>query len=154
MKWRDLSDPTLWFLEISNTTRVCSSDKMTPIYFLRLSKVWSMLHHGSVWLIHKKMLLNTFMYFSGIFRCFSSQNLSFCHFHFFSWWSIRFPQQNFNQSVTWIGGFQLSAELYANWIFNSDLYFIATSWNISIKRHVLKQSYLFAIVFFRHFRSK
>ena len=27
---------------------VCSSDKMAPIYFLRLSKVWSMLHHGSV----------------------------------------------------------------------------------------------------------
>ena len=28
--------------------RVCSSDKMAPIYFLRLSKVWSMLHHRSV----------------------------------------------------------------------------------------------------------
>ena len=31
---------------------VCSSDKMTPIYFLHLSRVWSMQHHGSVWLVH------------------------------------------------------------------------------------------------------
>ena len=40
-----------WNNQRCNQSRVCSSDKMTPIYFLRLSKVWSILHHGSV---HKK----------------------------------------------------------------------------------------------------
>ena len=37
---------------------------MTPIYFLHLSNVWSILHHWSVWRVHKKrcylMLLSTF----------------------------------------------------------------------------------------------
>ena len=61
------------FLQKLSSLRVCSSDKMTPIYFLHLSKVWSMLHHGSVWLVHKKMLLNTFMYFFGIFFVVSHQ---------------------------------------------------------------------------------
>ena len=28
-----------------STVRACLSDKMAAIYFLRLSKVWSMLHH-------------------------------------------------------------------------------------------------------------
>ena len=50
-----------------NQSRVCSSDKVTPIYFLRLFKVWSILHHGSVGLVHKKMLRNTFICFFGIF---------------------------------------------------------------------------------------
>ena len=38
---------------------MCSSHKITPIYFLSVSKVWSMFHDGSVWLVHKKILLNT-----------------------------------------------------------------------------------------------
>ena len=38
----------LWFKPIGWLLGVCSSDKMAPIYFLRLSKVWSMLHHRSV----------------------------------------------------------------------------------------------------------
>ena len=45
---------------------VYSSEKMTPIYFLRFSKVWSILHHGSVGQVHKKcslVLLHTFMTF-------------------------------------------------------------------------------------------
>ena len=92
---------------------VHSSDKMTPIYFVRLSKVWSMLHHGSVWLVHKKIYLKLLCAFLAYFYCFSSQNLCFYHFHFFFWWSIKFPQQNINQSETWISGFQLSVELYA-----------------------------------------
>ena len=29
--------------------------------------------------------------------------MGFYHFHFFFWWSIKFPQQNINQSKTWIG---------------------------------------------------
>ena len=32
----------------------------------------------------------------------------FLLFSFLFWWSIKFPQQNINQSETWIGGFQLS----------------------------------------------
>ena len=42
---------------------VCSSDNMAAIYFLRISKVWNILHHGSVWRVHKKMFLNVFIYF-------------------------------------------------------------------------------------------
>ena len=49
---------------------MCSSDKMTPIYFIRLSKVWSVLHHGSVGRVHKKMLLYVFTYIFGIFLLF------------------------------------------------------------------------------------
>ena len=43
---------------------------MTPIYFLHLSKVWRMLHHGSVRLVHKKcylIILCTFLAF--LFCC-------------------------------------------------------------------------------------
>ena len=43
---------------------------MAPIYFLCLSKVWGILHYGSVWCIHKKMFLNAFIYFSDIFVLF------------------------------------------------------------------------------------
>ena len=39
--------------------------------------------------------------------------MCFYHFHFFFWWSIKFPQQHINQSETWIGGVQMSVELYA-----------------------------------------
>ena len=46
---------------------VRSSDKMSPIYFVRLSKVWSILYHGLVGQVHKKMLFNSFIYFFGIF---------------------------------------------------------------------------------------
>ena len=48
-----------------------SSEKMTPIYFLRFSKVWSILHHGSVGQVHKKcslVLLHTFMTFFVVFH--------------------------------------------------------------------------------------
>ena len=34
--------------------QVCSSDKMIPIYFLPLCKVWSILHQGSVGRVHEK----------------------------------------------------------------------------------------------------
>ena len=46
------------------------------------------------------------------FLLFFSTNLCFLHFHFFLWWSIKFPQQNINQSETGIGGRKLSVELY------------------------------------------
>lgn len=41
-------------------------DKMIPIYCLRLCNVWSILHHGSVGWVHKKMSLNACIYFFGI----------------------------------------------------------------------------------------
>ena len=47
-----------------------SSDKIIPIYFLRLSKVWSILHHGSVWRVHKKCYLLPLCTFLAFFRCF------------------------------------------------------------------------------------
>ena len=52
---------------------------MTPIYFLRLSKVWSMLHQGSVWLVHKKcyLMLLSFMYPFGFFLCAFIISISF-----------------------------------------------------------------------------
>ena len=42
--------------------RVCSSHKITPIYFIRLSKVWSMLHHGSVGRVQSKECYYVFTY--------------------------------------------------------------------------------------------
>ena len=44
--------------------------------------------------------------------CLPSWNLCFYHFHFFFWWSIKFLQQNINQSKMWIGFIQIPAELY------------------------------------------
>ena len=75
----------------------------TNIFYLP-PKVWSTLHHGSVWPVHKKKLLNAFMYFFWHFFVFHHE-IYFYHFHFFRA-SIKFPQ-------TWIGGFQLSMELCA-----------------------------------------
>ena len=36
---------------------VCSSDKIIPKYFLRLCKVWSILHHMSVGRVHNKNVI-------------------------------------------------------------------------------------------------
>ena len=44
---------------------------------------------------------------------FSSKNLCFYYFHFFFWWSIKFGQQNINQSETGTDDKKLSVELYA-----------------------------------------
>ena len=49
---------------------MCSSDKRSPIFFLCLSKVWSIFCHWLVGRVHKKMLLNAFMYFFSIFLLF------------------------------------------------------------------------------------
>ena len=55
----------------SSIQRVCSSDKMMPIYFLHLSYVWSIFYHGLVGRVHKKyylMLLYTFSAFFVVFH--------------------------------------------------------------------------------------
>ena len=87
------------------TSGVCSSDKNPPIYFFRLSKLWSISHHGSVGRGHKKCYLMRSLFFiiKFVFLSFS--------FLFF-WWSIKFSQQNINQSETRIGSFQLSVEMH------------------------------------------
>ena len=55
------------------------------------------------------MLLYTF---SAIFFFFFYHKICvFIILNSFFWWSIKFAQQNINQSEAWIGGFQLSVEL-------------------------------------------
>ena len=65
------------------TSGVCSSDKKTPIYFLRLSKVWSISHHGSVGRGHKKCYLLLFLFFIIKFVFLSFSFLSFFLSFFF-----------------------------------------------------------------------
>ena len=67
------------------TSGVCSSDKNTPIYFLRLSKVWSISHHGSVGRGHKKCNLILFLFFiiKFVFLSFSFLSFFFLFFLFF-----------------------------------------------------------------------
>ena len=100
---------------------VCSSGKSIPIYFLCLSKIWGILHYGSVGRVHKKMFLNTFVYFFTSLTfffvfdhkiCVLIYFICFSFLFFFFLWSIKFPQQNTNQPETWIGGLKLSVELY------------------------------------------
>ena len=67
-----------------------------------------------------KMLLNAFFIFHYkicVFIIFISFFLSF--FLFFFWWSIKFSQQNINQSETRIGSFQLSVELHTRLFYKS-----------------------------------
>ena len=64
------------------TSGVCSSDKRTPIYFLRLSKVWSISHHGSVGRDHKKCYW-FFLFFIIKFVFLSFSFLSFFFLFFF-----------------------------------------------------------------------
>ena len=62
-------------LNESTVLTVCFSDEIIPIYFLCLSKVWSILHLESVCCVHKKMLVNASIclffvaFFCCIFRC-------------------------------------------------------------------------------------
>ena len=54
------------------------------LYFLRISKVWSMLYLGSVGRVQRKQYISLFTYtFLECSYCFSSKNLCFCHFYFF-----------------------------------------------------------------------
>ena len=70
----------------------------TNIISSRLSKVWSILHHGSVGRVQKKMLVNTFKCFYGIILLFFIAKFVvvffFIFIFFFFWLSIKFPQQN------------------------------------------------------------
>ena len=72
------------------------------LYFLRITKFSSMLHHGSVGRVHSK----EFLYLLGIFCCFLLKKLYFHFFFFFFWWSIELPQQNINQPELMISNCQ------------------------------------------------
>ena len=59
-----------------------------------------------------KTLLHVFIHFFGILLLFFIIKIGFYDFRSFLWWSIKFPQQNINQSKTGIDGPKLSVELY------------------------------------------
>ena len=83
------------------------------LYFLRISKVSSMLLHGSVGRVHSKEYHFIFKYtFFTFFFVFHQKKLCFYRFHFFFWWNTKFLQQNINQPETGIGDKKLPAELY------------------------------------------
>ena len=75
------------------------------LYFLRISKVWSKLHHGPVGQAQIKercsLLTYTFWHFLLLFFI---KRIVFLSFSFlFFWQKIKFPLQNINQSKTWVG---------------------------------------------------
>ena len=88
---------------------VCSTDNfLSPLFSVPL-KVSVMLHYGSVRRVHSKQC---YFIFSWHFFVVFNQKICFYHFHFFSWWSVEFPQQNINQTETGIGDKNLSPDLY------------------------------------------
>ena len=96
----------------------CSTGNSLSSVFLCIFKVWSMLSITIQWgLVQKKECYFMLKYtFSTFFcYCFSSKNSCFNHFHFLFWWSIKFLQQNINQSETRIGDTKLSLELWKWW---------------------------------------
>ena len=90
------------------TKRTNFSSPMFP----QISKVWSMLYHRSVRRVQSKQCSSLFTdTFFGIFLFLFIKKLVY-HFTFFFLASIKFPQQNINQSETGIGDMKLSVELY------------------------------------------
>ena len=84
------------------------------LYFLRISKVWSKLHHGPVGQAQIKercsLLTYTFWHFLLLFFI---KRIVFLSFSFlFFWQKIKFPLQNINQSKTWVGDKKLLDQLY------------------------------------------
>ena len=82
--------------------------------FLRISKVWSMVHHGSVGWVQKFRIKNAswcvHIIFWHVFAVFHQKNCFYHFFFFFFWWSIKFRQQNSNHSETRIGEKKLPVE--------------------------------------------
>ena len=96
--------------------RVCPTDNfLSPMLLLYPCKVSGMLHHGSVGPAHSKECYYNLSlhilpwHFVVVFH----QKNVFLSFHFFFWWSIKFLQQNINQSETGTCYKKLSVELYA-----------------------------------------
>ena len=82
------------------------------LYFLWISKVLSMLHHGSVeyYFIFKECYFILTYAFLALFWSFWSKKFCFYNFHFIFWWSIEFLQKNINQSETRIGDKKLNCQ--------------------------------------------
>ena len=81
------------------------------LHFPRICKAWSMFHHGSLgWVLSKEYYFVFTYNFLTFFFCFSSK--IFFDFYSFFWQSIKFPQQNINQSETGIGDMKLSLAMY------------------------------------------
>ena len=89
---------------------------LSPIFSLFVSKIWSMLHQGSIGRVQSKERYFIFMFhFFDIFVVFHQFFLFFCYyflfFFFFIFWLL---QQNTNLSETGIDHKKLSVELFAH----------------------------------------
>ena len=101
---------------LSKILRVCSIGIFLYLCYLRITKVWSMLHHESVgWVQGKECSFFVHIYFFWhFFVVFTSKKLCSYHFHYFFLLRTKFLQQNINQSETEIGNKKLTVELYVN----------------------------------------
>ena len=112
------SDPSLFNfvkLGIIWSTSVFHWQFPSPIFSRYL---WSLEYvaSGSMGRVQRKqykvLFISTFLAFF-LSCCFSSKNL-FLSFSIFFWWTIKFSQQNINQSETRTGDKKLSVELFLN----------------------------------------
>ena len=101
---------------LSKILRVCSIGIFLYLCYLRITKVWSMLHHGSVgWVQGKECSFFVHIYFFGIFLLFLYQkSCAVIIFITFFLLLTKFLQQNINQSETEIGNKKLAVELHVN----------------------------------------
>ena len=115
------------------------------LYFIRIFKVWSMSHHGSVGRVQSKECYIMFTYVLSAIFVFHKKFLCFCHFHLLFRWSTKSPQQNINQSETENGDKKLSVKLCGNrqpiYIFFKNAYptnkQIANVLHFSLKNHCI-----------------
>ena len=83
------------------------------LYFVRVSTNCSMFSHWSVGRIESKKIATFCLHNLFLtFFCFPWKGISFYHFHFVFWWSIKLLQQNINQSEARIGDKKLSVGPY------------------------------------------
>ena len=83
------------------------------LYFLRIPKVWSMLHHGLVGQVENKEcnFMFTDIFVTFFFVVFYKIICVFIIFIYF--YKYQFPRQNINQSETRTDDKKLSVELHA-----------------------------------------
>ena len=83
------------------------------LYFLRILKACSMIHHGAARQDQGEECYFMFIYnFSHFLVVFHQKFVFLYYFCFFFWWSIKSPQQNINRSETGTGDKKLSVELH------------------------------------------
>ena len=98
------------------SVKVYLSDKTMPLLYFSVSLKFGACYITGQWgeFRVKNATLCFHLLFWDFPCCFSPYNLGLYHFHFFLWWSIKFPQHNINQSETGIGNLKLPVELYVN----------------------------------------